>query len=78
MLDTLTVLGHVMSMDLLKTIRKEFKTCGESRYKIAQNTGIEQAVLCRIAKGGSCKTQTTETLLQYFGYKLVKAKRGGN
>jgi predicted transcriptional regulator len=59
-------------MDILKTIRKEFKTCGLTRYQIAKDTGIEQAVLCRIAKGKNCKAETASILLRYFGYKISK------
>jgi len=63
-------------MDIAKTIRKEFKTCGKSRYQIAKESGISEPVLCRIAKGRPCETDTANILLKYFGYSLTKEKRG--
>jgi len=63
-------------MKIMETIRKEIHTCGKTRYQIGQDTGTDQAVLCRIVQGGSCKAETAEILLKYFGYQLTKGKRG--
>lgn len=60
---------------LIELIRKQIQACGKSRYEISQDTGVEQAVLCRIMKGGSCKAETVEILLEYFGFE-IKQKRG--
>jgi len=60
---------------IIELIRKQIQTCGKSRYEISQDTGIEQAVLCRILQGGSCKAETVETLLEYFGFE-IKHKKG--
>ena len=59
---------------ILETIRKHIRTCGKSRYKISKNTGIDQAVLCRIMQGGSCKAETIDILLNYFGLRIVEQK----
>ena len=59
-------------MQIIKTIQKEIKTCGKTRYRIGKDTGVEQAVLCRILQGGSCKAETADALLDYFGYELKK------
>ena len=56
-------------------IRKQIKTCGKSRYQISKETGIDKAALCRIMQGGSCKAETADILLEYFGFELV-AKKG--
>jgi len=67
-----------MSM-IIETIRRQIETCGKSRYQISQDTGIDEAALCRIMKGGSCKAETVDVLLKYFGIELVskKTKRKG-
>jgi D-alanine-D-alanine ligase-like ATP-grasp enzyme len=71
--------GRLQSM-IIELIRKQIKTCGKSRYEISRQTGIEEAVLCRILQGGSCKAETVEALLEYFGFEIVrkkvKAKKG--
>ena len=62
-----------MSM-IIELLRKEIKTCGKSRYRISADTGIDKAVLCRIMQGGSCKAETIDILLKYFGYEVKKKK----
>jgi hypothetical protein len=57
---------------LIELIRKQIRTCGKSRYEISRATGIGQAVLCKIMKGGSCKAETVDALLKYFGFVVVK------
>ena len=62
-------------MTLIEMLRKEIKTCGKSRYEISKATGIDQAALCRIMQGGSCKVETVDILLKYFGYEIRKKTR---
>ena len=59
---------------LIELIRRQIKTCGKSRYVISKDTGVEQAVLCKIMKGGSCKAETVEILLKYFGFEIKHKK----
>jgi len=60
-------------MDILKTIRKEIKTCGKTRYRISKDTGITEGQLHRIlVKNQSIYCSTADILLDYFGYKLTK------
>ena len=61
---------------LIEKLRKEIKNSGKSRYQISKETGIEQAVLCRIMQGGSCKVETADILLDYFGYEVKKKTNG--
>ncbi|MFC1635846.1 hypothetical protein ACFL5Z_13485 [Planctomycetota bacterium] len=56
-------------------IREQIETCGKSRYQISKETGIDKAALCRIMQGGSCKAETADILLKYFGFELVEKKR---
>lgn len=66
---------------ILENIAKAIEKSGKSRYRIAKETGVDQAVLCRIVTGsgtGSCSTETADILCKYLGLELVakKAKKG--
>ena len=59
----------------MKQLAKAIKESGQSRYQLSKATGIDQAVLCRIATGsgtGSCSTKTLDILCEYLGLELVK------
>lgn len=61
---------------IVETIRKHIKTCGKTRYRIAQDTGVDEATLCRIVAGRPCSIETANILCEYFGLELfVKKKR---
>ena len=63
---------------ILENIAKAIKKSGKSRYKISKETGIDQAVLCRIVSGsgtGSCSTKTADVLCKYLGLELVVKKQ---
>ena len=62
-------------MTIIEILRKEIKTCGKSRYRINKDTGIDNAALCRIMQGGSCKVETADILLKYFGLTITKDKK---
>jgi len=62
------------SMKVIELLRKEIRTCGKSRYRISDETGIDKAVLCRIMQGGSGKAETIDILLKYFSYEVRKKK----
>jgi len=68
--------GKMLIMKLMDLIRKEITTCGKSRYVISNETGVNKAVLCRIMQGGSCKAETVDALLRYFGYQIIKEDGG--
>ncbi len=64
----------------MEAIAKAIEKSGKSRYQIARDTGIDQAVLCRIATGsgtGSCSTKTADILCKYFGLELKPKKKKG-
>ena len=65
---------------ILENIAKEIKRSGKSRYRIAKDTGIDNAVLCRIVTGsgtGSCSTKTADILCKYLGLELKPKKEKG-
>ena len=59
---------------IIEKIRKRIEKSGKSLNQIGRDTGIDKAALSRIMHGGSCKVETAEILLKYFGFELV-AKR---
>jgi len=51
---------------------------GKSRYQISKETGVDQAVLCKIVTGSgssSCGIRTADKLCKYFELELVPKKR---
>jgi len=62
---------------ILESIAKAIKESGKSRYQISKETGIDNAVLCRITTGsgtGSCSIETADILCKYLGLELVQKK----
>ena len=70
--------NRCITMDMIiEAIAKAIKKSGKSRYQISKDTGIDNAVLCRIATGsgtGSCSTKTADILCKYLGLKLTQKK----
>jgi hypothetical protein len=60
---------------ILENIAKAIEKSGKSRYQISKDTGIDQAVLCRIVNGGSCNIETADILCKYFGLELKPTKK---
>ena len=61
----------------MEKIAAAIKKSGKTRYQISKETGIDQAVLCRIVTGsgtGSCSTKTADILCKYLGLELVAKK----
>ena len=64
-------------MDLKKTLIREIKKCGLSRYRIAKDNGISESQLSKLLKGErSLHVDTASKLLTYFGYELQKKQKG--
>lgn len=59
---------------IIEEIRRQIERSSKSRYQISKDTGIDEAALCRIMQGGSCKVETADILFKYFG--LTVTKRG--
>jgi len=77
MLDNITSSVTISNM-ILNKIAKAIKKSGVSRYKISKDTGIDQAVLCRIVSGsgtGQCGLETADKLCKYLGLELVPKRR---
>ena len=78
MLDVTASMVYILIMMILESIAKAIEKSGKSRYQISKETGIDQAVLCRIVSGsgtGSCSTKTADILCKYFGLELKPKKK---
>jgi len=64
-----------MVVMIIEEIRKQIRKSKKSRYRISKETGIDEAALCRIMQGGSCKVETADILLHHFGYEIRKKTR---
>jgi hypothetical protein len=67
---------------LSEQIRQVIETCGKTRYQISQDTGIDQATLCRFMGGnGGLSIPVLDRLGKYLGLRIVAdkpKKRKGN
>ena len=59
---------------IFEQIIKAIEKSGKSRYQIWKDTGIDQAVLCRLMQGGSCTVKTADILCHYLGLELKPKK----
>lgn len=62
---------------IIEAIRRQIKTCGKTRYRIAKETGVGEDQLCRIMQGKTCTVETADILLKHFKLKLVAQKARG-
>lgn len=63
---------------ILESIGKAIRKSGKSYGQISRETGIDRAVLCRVASGsgtGSCSTKTADILCKYFGLGLKRKRK---
>jgi len=57
-------------MVIMAGIREAIEKSGKTRYRISQESGVAQAVLCKIMAGGTCSMDTAETLAKHLGLKF--------
>ncbi|MCK5581811.1 MAG: hypothetical protein KAJ18_11130 [Candidatus Omnitrophica bacterium] len=75
LLDIITSIGYIVIMMIIEGITKAINKSGKTRYQISKETGIDEAVLCRIVSGGSCSMKTADILCKYLKLKLVSSKK---
>ena len=64
--------------EITETLRLAVQKGKKTRYALWQETGIEQAVLCRFAAGTRGLTiDTIEKLAPALGYELILRKKTG-
>jgi len=74
LLDNWKVNVIIMFM-IIRTIKKHIKSCGKTRYRISQESGVSEAQLCRIMQGKTLTAETADVLLRYFGLTIVDKKQ---
>ena len=70
------------TIKLTEQVRQAIDACGKTRYQISQDTGIDQATLCRFMGGkGGLSNPILDLLGEYLGLRIVvdgpRAKKGG-
>ena len=62
---------------LIESIRAAVEASGETRYRIAQQTGIAESQLSRLMNGErGLSVDTLEILADYLGLRIVIEPRG--
>lgn len=57
---------------LSEQLRSAVLNCGVSRYRIAKDTGLTEAQLCRFVSGQiDIKLSTVDRICEYIGARLV-------
>lgn len=51
-------------------LREAIDTCGKSRYRLAQETGVSQAQLCRFMAGQGLGMANIDSLCRHLGLEL--------
>lgn len=63
---------------IYKILNDELRATTKTRYRIAQETGVGEAILCRLFHHQTgISVKHVETLLKYFGYEVVKTRKDG-
>lgn len=58
-------------MTVSEQLREAVENCGETRYRIAQETGINESTLSRfVASGRGLSMENTDRLCTYLGLEL--------
>jgi len=61
---------------ILEGIAQAMEESGKTRCQIGKKTGVDQAVLCRIANDGSFGTKNADKLCLYLGLSLSRREGG--
>ena len=70
MLDIVASSGILSDVMILESLAQAIEKSGKTRYQIHKETGIDQAILCRIVNGGRCNLETADKLCKYLGLEL--------
>jgi transcriptional regulator with XRE-family HTH domain len=63
-------------MKISDQLRRAIVTSGESRYSIAQATGVNQSTLSRFIHGGGLSSENLDLIAEHLGLELrPKRKR---
>ncbi|MCA9027821.1 MAG: helix-turn-helix domain-containing protein [Planctomycetaceae bacterium] len=61
---------------LTDQIRKAVTDCGESRYRISQQTGISQSTLAKFIGGAGLSMESLDLLAAYLELEVISRRKG--
>ena len=64
-----------MKSMIIDTLRNHIEKSGLTRYRISQDTGVDEATLCRLMQGKTVTVETADILLKHFGLELKPKKK---
>jgi len=77
MLDVISSNDTIWGM-ILERIRQAIIRSGKTRYRISKDTGIDQAVLCKLMQDKKvCGIETADRLAVYLGLDLKPRQKKG-
>ena len=66
---------YIIRSMIIETLRKQIEESGLTRYRISQDSGVDQATLCRLMQGKTITVETADILLKYFGLTITNDKK---
>ena len=63
-------------MTLTDQIRAALENCGETRYRVAKNSGLNEPQLCRFMAGAGISFKSLDKLAEYLGLEVVVRGKG--
>jgi hypothetical protein len=63
-------------LSLTDQIRAALENCGETRYRVAKNAGLNEPQLCRFMAGAGISFKALDKLAEYLGLEIVVRGKG--
>ena len=63
-------------LTLTDQIRAALENCGETRYRVAKNSGLNEPQLCRFMAGAGISFRALDKLAAYLGLEIVVRGNG--
>jgi hypothetical protein len=63
-------------LSLTDQIRAALENCGETRYRVAKNSGLNEPQLCRFMAGAGISFGALDKLAAYLGLEIVIRGKG--
>lgn len=65
-------MGREKPVTISDDMRRLITECGETRYRIAKNTGLTQSMLSKFMAGAGLETKSLDTLGKYLGWRVIR------
>ena len=63
-------------LGLTDQIRAALENCGETRYRVAKNSGLNEPQLCRFMAGAGISFKALDKLAEHLGLEIVVRGKG--